>query len=366
MIDKNNQTIWYQPYGRKDKYTVTFLNHLHSYSLASKISKYKRVIIIADTQLHSSFKQQVASLFSRQNTQIKVLPFVCGDKSLTQVTQIWQQMVSFVPDAAVAIGGGTISDLVGFAASTYQRGIPHVLFPTTLLGMVDASLGGKTGIDFGDVKNSVGTVHYPILVVNALEILRTLPKPEFFSGFAEVVKAAVLFDERFFKKLLEYADTADFTDQNPKLLEIIMHSASLKMKNSEYAPKHKIKLLYGHAVGHALELSDKGTLRHGDAVAVGMIVEGAIACELGIWNRREWWQQTELLRKLHLPIDLPKVSIERIIEKMKLYKKLVAENEFALVLPWRIGDVFERRGNFLIYISEKKFKKLLKSAIAYF
>ena len=146
------------------------------------------------------------------------------------------------------------------------------------------------------------------------------------------------------------------------------HGAILKMKNSEMPSANKIKLLYGHAVGHAIELTDHQATRHGDAVAMGMTIEGAMACLLGIWNKKEWLAQTKLLKKFNLPI-LPvfkiRNPIDELIEKMRLYKKLVSPGYLGFVLPQKIGKAARREGDFITYVAQDKIHRLLKDAINY-
>lgn len=362
---KNGHMLTYKPYGMKDSLDVIFTKTLSSNLINERIQNYKRALFIADAAIIKSFTELIISLFRKIGYKTRFFPFIYGPKSLENLSLIWQEMVNFVPDLVVGIGGGTVSDLTGFAASTYQRGIPHILFPTTVLGMIDASLGGKTAIDFGGIKNSVGAIHYPILVVNIIDILKTLPSEEFFSGLAEAIKAAVLFDRPFFRQLQIYADIQDFSYKNPKLPGIMKHSAYLKMKNSEDPPNHKIKLLYGHAIGQALELYGKKRLKHGEAVAIGMTIEGAIAVQLGIWNKEQWQEQTELIKKFHLPITLLSgILIKNLIQKMKLYKKLIKEKSFGFIFPIQIGKVSNKNKSFLTYISENKIEGVIENALA--
>jgi 3-dehydroquinate synthetase len=139
------------------------------------------------------------------------------------------------------------------------------------------------------------------------------------------------------------------------------------MQNSEVPTQHKIKLLYGHAIGHALEMLANGRLRHGDAVSIGITIEGAIACLLKIWNKTEWKKQTQLLEKLSLPILVPKkYKPQAILEKMKLYKKLVTYGAFAFVLPQKIGQVATtHQDNFLTCVKQNEFLELFNQALLF-
>ncbi len=359
--------ITYKPYGYKNSYAVIFLENLPKMIKELDICANKKMLIVYDTHLPSKTVYRITELLRSNCRNIKLMHFNYGPKSLKKIVSIWEVMVDFVPEVIIGIGGGTVSDLVGFAASTYQRGIPHIIFPTTVLGMIDASLGGKTAIDFHGVKNCIGAVHYPKLVVNIMDTLETLPQDLFFCGFSEAVKAAVLFDKSFFIQLENYAKKHDFSCSNYELLKIMKKSAGLKMQNSEMPVSHKIKLLYGHAVGHALEILSDGKLNHGKAVSIGMTIEGAIACLFNIWNRDEWKRQTNLLKSLHMPVLVPeKFDIKLILEKMKLYKKLMTKDEYAFVLPNKIGQVASiQKDVFLSYINKNNFPKILNQSLLF-
>ena len=155
--------------------------------LSAYIGKYRSFVYIVDKNLPSHFLQDVINMtnIAPQNNIIYVDPSI---KSIDKVIAIWDTMVKFIPDAAIVIGGGTIGDISGLACGTYQRGIPRFYFPTTVLSMVDASLGGKSGIDHANVKNSIGVIHYPDVVVNYTPFLKTLDKDEYYSGFGEIKK----------------------------------------------------------------------------------------------------------------------------------------------------------------------------------
>lgn len=358
------KTFTYKPYGTSITSDVLFCSTISDMVLLPYMKKFHSALFVYDCHLVKSQAQNVIAIFRKSIGKITPLSLPYGPKSLKNLKRIWEFMIMSSPDLVVGMGGGVTTDLVGFASSTYQRGTPHVLVPTTVLSMIDASLGGKTGIDYGGVKNSIGAVHYPIAVINIMNMLQTLPKQEFFSGFAEAVKAAVLFDRKFFQELEQYANIGDFSSINPKLFAIMYHSASLKMKNSEMPKLYKIKLLYGHGVGHGIELLGR-QIRHGDAVAIGMTIEGALACLLGIWNTKEWQDQTKLLRKLHLPTARQglEYSIDRLMEKMSHYKKLIAPGKFGFILPEKIGKVSYGDGMFLTFVARSRMKVLLQRAI---
>ncbi len=360
----NINRLTYKPFGLDNKFVVEFWEKIPSYWKPEEILQFKNALVIVDTSISKNYVDNILNRLRKIGLNLHIFNFKFGPKSLKNLSNIWRKAVCCVPEVLIGIGGGTTSDLVGFAAACYQRGIPHVLFPTTTLGMTDASIGGKTAIDFAGVKNSVGAVHYPILVVNILKSLENLPKDEFWSGFGEIVKAGALFDKEFFLRLEKLSKNKTIDLKNKDLLDIIRHSAHLKMKNSQEPPQHKIKLLYGHAVGHALETLLKNA-KHGECVAIGMNIEGAIACYLGIWKKDEWLRQKRLLKAFGLPVEFPKkVSLDSLLSKMLLYKKLVTSEGFQFILPKKIGEVASTsRNGWLTTISKKEIKSIFKKIL---
>lgn len=325
------------------------------------LNQYNTPIYILDESLPPRFIQVVEKMTGKKPKAI--VRIRAGQKSISKLAFILNAMVAIVPDVAIVIGGGAICDLAGVACATYQRGIPRVLFPTTVLALVDASIGGKTGIDLGGVKNSVGAIHYPILTISYLPFLSSLSSKEYISGFSEIVKAAVLYDRNFFEQLLHFSKKS--SDQKKSLTQdIFFSSAAIKARICEEKEGGKIRLLYGHAIGHAIESTKSMHLRHGDCVSIGMHIEGAMACLMKVWNKEEWYKQYKLMRDIGLPIDLPKkINIQEITEKMLLYKKLVNRDNYLFVLPEKIGSVHNRATNYLTPIPKKSMKKILKKSL---
>lgn len=354
----------YQPYGITKKYDVWFYNNFPKNLPKKRINYFPQMLVIYDEILPEHLIVKIKTLLIPFSKNIESYPFTCGSKSLTSLSKIWEKMVDFVPDVLVGVGGGTISDLVGLASATYQRGISDILFPTTPLGMVDASLGGKTAIDFHHVKNSIGRMHYPLAVINILEMMKTLPKDEFISGFSEAVKGAVIFDKHYFEELENNVQNILTFNNSDKLCEIFAQAAKLKMLNAEAPSNHKIKLLYGHAIGHAIEVCSNDHFRHGDAVSIGMTIEGAMACLLKYWDIEEWRRQTKLLLNLSLPIKFPNtLNVDSVFNRMSLYKKLVRDGKYGFIFPSSIGNVVKQRDGYVTYIPISKAKKLFEQAI---
>lgn len=348
----------YNPSDTTAVYRVLFINRIDEClsRLHIIMKKYKRLAFFYDANLISAQVKLITSLFPNEQT----IPVAINTdkKDIKRVELIWSSLTEQVSDIAIVIGGGTLSDLSGFACSTYQRGIPRIVFSTTLLAMVDATIGGKTGIDFKSIKNAIGTMHYPLLTVNYPPLLDTLSDAEFASGYSEVIKVAVLQDAALFNKLTKLNNSRSVN------LGLLSASARLKATICEEGSEKKLKLLYGHAVGHALEKCTKTKLRHGDAVAIGMNIEGAISCILGIWNKQEWKAQLRLLQKLSLPTKIPRgITTSMVLQKMKKYKKLVGTDSYYLILPKKIGLPMMTGQSYLTPIRQDRMAGLLENAI---
>ncbi len=237
----------------------------------------------------------------------------------------------------IAFGGGVIGDMTGFAASIYQRGIDFIQVPTTLLAQVDASVGGKTGINNRFGKNLVGAFHQPRAVYMDPHFLTTLPKREFGAGVAEIVKMAVTFNKPFF----EWLETADLSD--PDQLKSAI-AKSVETKASVVAQDEKERglraaLNYGHTFGHVIE-NETGytTYLHGEAVAIGMVMANAVAVELGWMAPEEEARVTALLERYGLPTSYAVADTEKFYETFYLDKKS-ADSAITFIIPRGIGGV---------------------------
>ncbi len=247
--------------------------------------------------------------------------------------------------ALVALGGGVVGDVAGLAAALYMRGVAHVQVPTTLLAMVDSSVGGKTAVDLAGGKNLVGAFHQPSLVLADPETLATLPERELAAGAAEVVKAGLLGDAALFE-MLEKAPEEVFARGSAALVEAIRRSVELKrriVEEDERESGARALLNLGHTFGHALEtLHEYRTLLHGEAVAVGTVVACRLAVRLGRLEADAAERVARLLKALDLPTELGGVDRGRLLELMGRDKK-VRSGRPRLVLPVAIGraEIFE-------------------------
>lgn len=265
-------------------------------------------------------------------------------KTLHQVSRIYDQLIRnrFERSSTLlALGGGVIGDMTGFAAATFLRGIAYIQCPTTVVAQVDASIGGKTGVDHPRGKNLIGAFHQPKMICVDPEALATLPRREFVAGMAEVIKYGVILDPRFFN-FLESNAAAILAMDRRSILHCIERSATLKAKVVESDERElglrKI-LNYGHTFGHAVEtLTGYRRYKHGEAVAIGMAAAAKLSYSHGLCSWEEVQRQILLLQSFGLPTALPNLDPGSILEVMKRDKK-VAGGKIHFVLPVRIGKV---------------------------
>jgi len=236
----------------------------------------------------------------------------------------------------IAFGGGVIGDMTGFAASLYQRGIDFIQIPTTLLSQVDASVGGKTGVNNRYGKNLIGAFYQPKAVYIDPKFLQTLPKREFAAGVAEIVKMAVMFDRDYFDFLVE----ADLSDE-VQLKEAIRRSVALKawvVNQDEKEAGIRAVLNYGHTFGHVVENeTDYTTYLHGEAVAIGIVMANALAVALGLLSREEARRIQALLEAASLPVTYTIGNVDDFYAHFFLDKKS-ANNRITFILPEGIGS----------------------------
>jgi 3-dehydroquinate synthase len=237
----------------------------------------------------------------------------------------------------IALGGGVIGDLAGFAASTYMRGVNWVCVPTTLLAMVDASLGGKTGFDLPQGKNLIGSFYPPKLVLADPLVIDTLPEAEFVSGLAEIVKHGIISDPGLFAACARGIECVR-TD----LEQIVRQAMAVKIRIIEEDPYEKgirAALNLGHTVGHAVELVSGFRLRHGEAIAIGMVVEARLAERLAVADKGLSDRIGEVLASLGLPVQIPDdLPRQEIIAAMRVDKKK-SHQMVRFALPVEIGKV---------------------------
>jgi len=294
----------------------------------------RRVALVSHpilARLHRDAWKELEKGLSEAGIGLRPLFFPAGErhKNLRTVARLYRGFLEMGlerSDAVLAWGGGVVGDLAGFAAATYQRGVGLVQAPTTLMAMVDSSIGGKVGVDLPQGKNLVGAFHQPRAVFCDVTLLRTLPRREFVSGLAEVAKYALVFDGGFHGRLKERAP-ALLAREGVALRETVAACAAYKARMVEEdeldLKGRRILLNYGHTFGHALEtVTGYREMLHGEAVALGMLMAARLAGKLGLAGKGLYREHRELLTTLALQADpLPGVTAEGVLAAMAFDKK---------------------------------------------
>lgn len=303
-------------------------------------------MIVTDSNVSELYAGKIKNEIVSLDQNIKVCEFSAGEssKNIETLKMIYQKAVNFGlnrKSAIFALGGGVTGDLSGFAAATYMRGISYVQIPTTLLAMVDSSVGGKTAIDLPEGKNLVGAFWQPKLVIIDPEFLRTLSEIELRCGLAEVIKYGMIMDKGFFEELESNTDALKNLDLD-FYSYIIAHCCKLKaeiVRQDEKEGGLRAILNYGHTFGHAIEmLSNFDSIKHGEGVAIGMSIAANLAEKMGILSNDEMKRQNELLYELHLPCFAHDTDAANIYNAMFKDKKTVGK-KLTLILPGEIGKV---------------------------
>jgi 3-dehydroquinate synthase len=333
------------------------------YSEVTKLipmKSFSRVGILMDKNVAYHWGESIHEVFGKDAVYI-VIPAGEENKDITTVAKILTSLVKHGFDRKsllINIGGGMVCDIGGFVASTYMRGISFVNMPTTLLAQTDAAIGGKTGIDFSGFKNMVGTFTHPLAVICDTLFLSTLPEREFRSGFAEVIKHALIADKKLYNDL--YA--SDFSDMDEKkLAKLLARSCDIKCnvvsKDAEEQGLRKI-LNFGHTVGHAIEMISHETsnpLLHGEAISIGMIAEARLSLLAGLITKEDFSNVEKIIAKANLPEKVSRSYKKKMYEKM-LGDKKNESKKIKWVLLNGIGKAV---------IDEEQPEKLINKAIDY-
>ncbi|MCL1475115.1 3-dehydroquinate synthase [Argonema antarcticum] len=307
----------------------------------------KKVLIVSNPAIFKRYGETAIASLTTAGFEITTCILPPGEryKTLTSLQKIFDAALENRLERSstmVALGGGVIGDMTGFAAASWLRGINFVQVPTSLLAMVDASIGGKTGVNHPKGKNLIGAFHQPRLVLIDPQVLQTLPPREFRAGMAEVIKYGVIWDADLFTKLEQCTRLDQLRYLDDQMLQIILkHSCQAKaivVGKDEKEAGLRALLNYGHTIGHAVEsLTGYKSVNHGEAVAIGMVAAGQIAVDISLWNKAAVERQNELIQKTGLPTKLPVgLDVEEIIDSLQTDKKVKA-GKVRFVLPTQIG-----------------------------
>ncbi len=309
----------------------------------------KKVLLVSNPEIFAHYGERAIASLQEAGFDVSHCILPAGEEYKTP------QILHNIYDAAlahrlersstmVALGGGVVGDMTGFAAATWLRGLNVVQVPTSLLAMVDAAIGGKTGVNHPQGKNLIGAFHQPRLVLIDPEVLKTLPIREFRGGMAEVIKYGVIWDAELFAKMENSQGLDEINNLTPGLLEeILIRSCQSKadvVAKDEKESGLRAILNYGHTVGHAVEsLTGYTVVTHGEAVGIGMVAASRLAVELGMWDEESDRRQLGLIEKASLPTKLPSgLDIEEILASLHTDKKVKA-GKVRFVLPTGIGVV---------------------------
>ncbi|HEV8510722.1 MAG TPA: 3-dehydroquinate synthase [Gemmatimonadales bacterium] len=323
--------------------------------------------IISDSHVGKVYGESLSATLQGAQLKAELFTFPAGEWNKTRET--WASLSDRMlaahlgrDCAVIALGGGVVNDVGGFVAATYLRGVPLVQVPTSLLAMIDSSIGGKTGVDVPAGKNLLGAFHQPRVVVADTDLLGSLSSVQLAAGLAEAVKHGVIADAEYFAFLeAEYA--AIFAKHAPALERVVRRSVEIKaavVAQDEREKGRRAILNFGHTVGHAIEATSKFEVLHGEAVAIGMVYEGRLAESLGIAAPGTVQRIRSILERLHLPIERPEGSqVDDLIAAMRADKKVRA-GEIRLALPRAIGSAHgDDRAGWTVAVDEHALRQVL-------
>lgn len=324
-----------------------------------ELHEYSHIAIITDTIVAKHHLKSLAEALSVPVTEI-ILPSGEKYKTIETVQKIWEQLLSHHFDRkslVINLGGGVIGDMGGFASSTYMRGIDFIQIPTTLLAQVDASVGGKVGVNFHGIKNLLGSFRQPKAVIIDVSFLKTLPDCQINAGFAEIIKHGLIYDEKYFRLVTKKKPKSYSSDE---LTEIIYQSCKIKsdiVETDETESGSRKLLNFGHTIGHAIESLGheiKHPLLHGEAVAIGMVGEAKLSEKMGYLEQDDVSLIEDVLKKADLPIRIKGYDIDTVKEKIRDDKKNT-HGKVKWTLLKGIGDA-----DYNIECGEKLIDKALK------
>lgn len=313
--------------------------------LCAELPLTHRAVIVTNPVVHRLYGAVVKASLARAGFDVALVQVPNGEraKSLSQAARLYQAFVRHRMDrrsAVIALGGGVIGDLAGYAAATYLRGLPLIQVPTTLLAQVDSSVGGKTGVNLREGKNLVGAFYQPSLVVADTRTLNSLPPRQLRAGLSEVVKYGMIADSELFGYIESHLDQVLRAEEEP-LTFLVARSCAIKAKVVEQDEREeglRAILNFGHTVGHAIEaVTGYRRLLHGEAVAIGMVVATALSVMRGLCAEDDLQRLRSLLRRIGLPTISP-VEFKTILQSI-VYDKKIKNNMIYFVLTKGVGHV---------------------------
>ena len=312
------------------------------------INKDRKILIVTNKEISDLFGKKVLISLKKYNFSANIFNIKSGEsfKNLASLSDIYNTAFEFGLDRnslIIALGGGIVGDVAGFAAATWLRGIEYIQIPTTLLSMVDSSVGGKTAVNHPKGKNLIGAFYQPKAVFIDPDTLETLPAREFKAGMAEVIKYGIIKDKILFEYLENDKNREKILNlETESLMQIINNSIKTKaFVVSEDEKENGIRAIlnYGHSFGHVIEnLCGYGEYLHGEAISIGMRIAGDIATEKNLWLREDALRQNNLIESYGLPTQIPTIKKNEVI-KILMGDKKVRDGKMRFILPKNIGEV---------------------------
>lgn len=332
-------------YQKKPCYDIVFERSFEGLweELAELGAAEKRICIVTDSQVDALYGETVLKLLEGKCAKAVKYVFQAGEayKTLDTVKGVYTFLIEEKfdrKDLLLALGGGVVGDLTGYTAATYLRGIDFVQVPTTLLAQVDSSIGGKTGVDFDGYKNMVGAFKMPRLVYMNLSVLNSLEDRQYFAGFAEVMKSALIKDASFYEWLIEKMYEICEKDMDV-VEEMVMRCCGIKKAVVEKDPTEqgeRALLNLGHTIGHAIEKAKNFELYHGECVALGTVAAAFISWKKEMLSMEEYYEIRDMFVPFYLPISVEGIVPEEILKLTRSDKKMAA-GKIKFILLKKIG-----------------------------
>lgn len=330
-----------------------------------------RFVLLSDQKVASLYAEPFLAFMDAEELPCESVTFSGGEKSKNRRVKEEIEDALFEKKYGrdtllIAMGGGVVTDIGGFVAATYCRGIPYLSIPTTLLGMVDASIGGKTGVNVKYGKNLIGAIHSPEAIFMDLSMLSTLPDQEMLSGSAEVIKYGLIADKAILSMLRE--NLTPWKQRDLDLLKkVVKECARIKKKvvNHDLKESGERRILnFGHTIGHAIEALEEYSFSHGEAIAIGMVVEGLIAMKMGQLDEKDFDDLYELVQLMGFPLTLSsRVTTEKMMETMQLDKK-GEKGEIRFVILHGLGHVNSYKGAYCTPVDQNLLDEALGWMVA--
>lgn len=338
----NRMTINYE---KKPCYDIVFTDsfdllpdELQAFDLGNR-----KVAVIADSNTECLFGNAVCDLLKSHCKEVLLYSFPAGEahKTLDTVKDIYRTLIEAKydrKDLLIALGGGVVGDITGYAAATYLRGVDFIQIPTTLIAQSDSSIGGKTGVDFDGYKNMVGAFYMPKLVYMNVSVLKELDDRQFYAGFAEVMKHGLIKDAMFYEWLLD--NMYGIHDREPEVLEeMVMRSCTIKKLVVEKDPKElgdRALLNFGHTIGHAIEKAMHFEMIHGECISLGMVAAAYISWKHNWLSMEEYYEVRDMFVPFNLPISIDSIDPEEILRLTKSDKKM-ENGQVKFILLKKVG-----------------------------